>query len=160
MMSHGARDNIEAAVRAGFVHILFTEPKDPDVAAVTAYLKSLKPVVSPYRKEDGSLTEAATRGEKLFADPQVGCISCHPGPLFTDLNLSDVGTSRVFDQGMKRFKTTSLIECWRTPPYLHDGSANTLRQVIVEQNIKDQHGATSTLKPNQIDDIVAYLQSL
>ena len=160
MMSHGARDNLESAVRAGFVHILFTEPKEPDVVAVTAYLKSLKPVVSPYRKEDGSLTETATRGEKLFNDPQVGCMVCHPSPLFTDLNLSDVGTSRVFDRGMKRFKTTSLIECWRTPPYLHDGSANTLRQIIVEQNIKDQHGATSTLKPNQIDDIVAYLQSL
>jgi len=160
MMSHGARDNLESAVRAGFVHILFTEPKEPDVIAVTAYLKSLKPVVSPYRKEDGSLTDAAARGEKLFADPQVGCITCHPAPLFTDLNLSDVGSSRVFDRGMKRFKTTSLIECWRTPPYLHDGSANTLRQVIVDQNIKDQHGATSTLKPTQIDDIVAYLQSL
>ena len=61
---------------------------------------------------------------------------------------------------MKRFKTTSLIECWRTPPDLHDGSANTLRQVLVEQNLNDQHGATSHLKPSQLDDLVAYLQSL
>lgn len=160
MMSHGVRDNMESCVRAGFVHILFTEPKEPDVIAVIAYLKSLKPVVSPYRKDDGTLTDAAARGEQLFNNLQIGCAGCHSSPLFTNLELSDVGTCRPFDQGMTHFKTTSLIECWRTPPYLHDGSANTLRQVMVEQNIKDQHGATSTLKPNQIDDIVAYLQSL
>ena len=160
LMTHGARDCLESAVRAGFLHILFSEPKEPDVVAVTAYLTALQPVVSPFRKEDGSLTESAARGEKLFNDPQVGCFVCHPGPLFTNLELSDVGTGRPFDRGMKRFKTTSLIECWRTPPYLHDGSANTLRQVLVEQNLNDQHGATSHLKPSQLDDLVAYLQSL
>ena len=74
--------------------------------------------------------------------------------------MSDVGTSRVFDRGAKRFDTPTLVEIWRSPPYLHDGSATTLRQVIVDQNRGDQHGATSTFKPAQIDDLVAYLLSL
>jgi cytochrome c peroxidase len=150
MMSHGARDKMESAVRAGFVHILFTEPKEQDVNAVTAYLKALKPVVSPYRKDDGTLTESALRGEKIFNDPQVGCVRCHPGPLFTDLAMSDVGTTRAFD----------LVELWRTPPYLHDGSATTVREILIEQNRGDQHGVTTTLKPAQVDDLVAYLLSL
>lgn len=160
LMSHGVRDDLGACVRAGFVHILFTEPKVQDVEAVTAYLKSLKPVVSPYRKADGSLTDAAQRGEKIYNDPLVACGKCHPGPLLTDLGMYDVGTSRPFDRGALRFDTTSLVELWRTPPYLHDGSAVTIRQVLVEENRGDKHGVTSKLTPAQIDDLVAYLQSL
>ncbi|MEI7956298.1 MAG: cell surface protein, partial [Verrucomicrobiota bacterium] len=160
LMSHGARDDLPACVRAGFVHILFTEPKNDDVQAVYTYLKGLQPVVSPYRKPDGSLTDAALRGEKLYNDPQIACAKCHPGPLLTNLQMYDVGTSRPFDQGALRFDTTSLIELWRTPPYLHDGSAVTIREVLVEQNPKDKHGVTSKLTPAQLDDLVAYLQSL
>ncbi len=160
LMSHAARSHLAACVRAGFVHILFTEPKDADAEAVVAYIKSLQPVVSPYRKEDGSLTESAQRGEKLFKDPQVACAKCHPGTVSTDLAMYDVGTSRPFDRGAKAFDTTSLVELWRTPPYLHDGSANTIRQVLVEQNREDKHGVTSKLTPAQIDDLAAYLLSL
>jgi YVTN family beta-propeller protein len=160
LMSHAARSNLGACVRAGFVHILFTEPKESDIEAVVAYIKSLKPVVSPYRKPDGSLTDSAARGEKIYNQPQVACAKCHPGPLFTDLAMTDVGTSRPFDRGVKTFDTTSLVELWRTAPYLHDGSAVTVRQILVEQNKKDLHGVTSKLTPAQIDDLVAYLLSL
>ncbi|MEI6675924.1 MAG: hypothetical protein WCO57_12185 [Verrucomicrobiota bacterium] len=160
LMSHGARNNLGACVRAGFTHILFTEPKDADADAVAAYIKSLQPVVSPYRKEDGSLTESALRGEKLFKDPQVGCAKCHPDPLLTDLKTYDVGTVRPFDRGANAFDTPTLVELWRTPPYLHDGSANTVHEVLVEQNRGDKHGVTSKLSPAQIDDLVAYLLSL
>ena len=160
LMSHAARSNLPACVRAGFVHILFTEPKDKELEAVTAYLKSLKPVVSPYRKPDGSLTDSALRGEKLFNDPVVACAKCHPGPVFTDLKMYDVGTSRPFDRGALSFDTTSLVELWRTSPYLHDGSAVTVRDVLLKHNSKDLHGVTSKLSPAQIDDLAAYLLSL
>jgi YVTN family beta-propeller protein len=160
LMSHSARSSLGPCVHAGFVHILFTEPKDQDVVAVAAYIQSLKPVVSPYRKPDGSLNEAALRGEKIFNDPQVACAKCHPGPLFTNLASVDVGTSRPSDRGVLTFDTTSLVEMWRTAPYLHDGSAVTLRQVLVEENKTDKHGVTSKLTPAQIDDLVAYLLSL
>jgi YVTN family beta-propeller protein len=160
LMSHSARSNLGSCVRAGFTHILFTEPKDPEADAVVAYIKSLQPVVSPYRKEDGSLSDSAARGEKIFKDPQVACAKCHPGPIFTDLAMYDVGTTRPFDRGAKLFDTPTLVELWRTPPYLHDGGAVTIRQVLVEQNRGDQHGVTSKLTPAQIDDLAAYLLSL
>lgn len=160
VMSLGVRANMETAAYAGFVHILFVEPEAQDLQAVIAYLKSLKPATSPYRKPDGSLTESARRGEKLFNDPQVACAQCHPGPLFTDLALTDVGTTRLSDRGATRFDTPTLIELWRNPPYLHDGSAATLREVLVEQNRGDLHGVTSGLKTAEIDDLVAYLLSL
>jgi cytochrome c peroxidase len=48
----------------------------------------------------------------------------------------------------------------RTPPYLHDGSAPTLRDVLTTHNPKNLHGSTTQLTPEQIADLLAYLQSL
>lgn len=160
VMSLGIRATMEVAARAGFVHILFTEPKDEDLQAVIAYLKSLQPVTSPYRSADGSLTESARRGERIFNSPQTGCADCHPAPLFTDLSMSNVGTTRPSDRGASRFDIPTLVELWRTPPYLHDGGAATLREALVDQNRDDRHGVTSSLKTTELDDLISYLLSL
>lgn len=160
VMSLGVREKMEVAVRAGFVHIQFTEPDPGDVEAVIAYLKSLEPVTSPRRRADGSLTESAARGEKIFHRPAVGCASCHPAPLFTDLAVSDVGTAGERDRGTNGFDTPTLVELWRNPPYLHDGSAATMRQVLMDRNADDRHGTTSTLGSSEIDDLIEYLLSL
>lgn len=160
MMSLGKRENLEAAVRAGFVHILFTEPSTHDIQAVSAYFKSLQPAASPHRRQDDSLTDPARRGEKLFNDPQVACFRCHPGPLFTTLALTDVATANAADRDTTHFDTPSLVELWRTPPYLHDGSAATVRDVLSTHNRRDAHGMTSHLTPAQIDELIAYLLEL
>lgn len=160
VMSLGVRASMEVAARAGFVHILFAEPKPDDLKAVTAYLKSLEPAPSPHLKPDGSLNAAATRGRAIFQDPEVGCAACHSGSLLTDLGMSNVGTSRPQDAGATRFDTPTLVELWRNPPYLHDGGAATIREVITSQNPHDKHGSTSFLSTSQIDDLVAYLLSL
>ena len=160
VMSLGVRANMDAAAMAGFVHILFTEPKKEDLQAVIAYLKSLEPVISPYRKEDGSLTESAQRGEKLFLSEQTACAQCHPVPLFTNLKGYHVGTANATDRGDPNFDTPTLVEGWRTPPYLHDGIAPTLKEVLTKYNPKNQHGNTTQLTPQQIDDLAAYLLSL
>jgi cytochrome c peroxidase len=117
-------------------------------------------VTSPHRNEDGTLTEAAQRGEKLFQSEQVGCAQCHPGPLFTNLNSFEVGTATTTDRGSASFDTPTLAEGWRSPPFLHDGSATTLKEVLTKANPKDQHGVTSKLSPDQINDLAAYLESL
>jgi cytochrome c peroxidase len=107
----------------------------------------------------GKLSAAAQRGKKLFNDETVGCAECHPPPLFTDSKAHHVGTGK-FDDAADRFYTPTLVEVWRTAPYLHDGSAATLREAITTGNANDRRGKTSHLKPAQIDDLVAYLQSL
>ncbi len=160
MMSLGVRASMEVAAKAGFVHILFTEPKEEDLQAVIAYFKSLTPVVSPYRNEDGSLTDAAKRGEQIYQSEQAACAQCHPGPLFTNLTSFDVGTTTPIDRGQKTFDTPTLVEGWRTPPYLHDGSAPTLKDVLTTHNTANQHGSTKHLTPEQIADLEAYLKSL
>ncbi|MCH7228858.1 cell surface protein [Haloferula sp. A504] len=160
VMSLGVRDQTATAVRAGFVHIQFTEPEPGEVESVMAYLQSIEPLPSPYREPDGSLSEAATRGKKIFNRRSVGCASCHPEPLFTKLEMEDVGTTGSLDQGAALFDTPSLRELWRTPPYLHDGRAATVREVLTDHNLDDLHGTTSALTEREIDDLVAYLLSI
>jgi YVTN family beta-propeller protein len=158
-MSMGVRETAETAVRAGIRHILFTVQPEEVPEAMDKYLKSLKPVPSPHLV-NGRLSDSARRGEKLFKDRQVGCATCHPPGLFTDLQTYDVGTRGRFDRPADRFDTPTLVEGWRTAPYLHDGSAATMRDVLTTSNPGDKHGKTSHLTPPQIDDLAAYLLSL
>ena len=71
-----------------------------------------------------------------------------------------LGTSSGFDRGGELFDTPSLVELWRTAPYLHDGSAATIRDVLTTRNVGDRHGRTSDLNNEQMDDLVQYLLSL
>jgi len=158
-MSTGVRESAEAAVRAGIQHILFTV-QPPEVAdAIDAYLKSLTVVPSP-RLVKGRLSVSAQRGERVFRSKEVGCAQCHPGPVFTDLQPYDVGTHGRFDGEASAFDTPTLIESWRTAPYLHDGSAKTIREVLLDSNHGDQHGKTSQLTNDQINDLIEYVLSL
>lgn len=158
-MSIGVRESAAAAVRAGIRHILFTV-QPPEVATeIDAYLQSLRPVPSP-RRVKGRLSAAAQRGAEVFHRADTGCAACHPGPRFTDLKSYDVGTLGRFDKPADRFDTPTLVELWRTAPYLHDGSAATVRDVLTKANPRDQHGRTSLLTADELSDLEAYLLSL
>ncbi|HSV72535.1 MAG TPA: hypothetical protein VLH79_02110 [Chthonomonadales bacterium] len=159
MMSHGVRDTMEVATKAGFRFILFREPNPRDLADTEAYIRSLRPRRSPYRRADGSLSPAARRGKALFEDPKVDCSRCHPAPLFTDLRAYDVGTRGPLDTG-SLFDTPTLLETWRTGPFLHDGQARTMEEVLTRFNAKDQHGRTSHLTREQVRDLAEYVLSL
>jgi mono/diheme cytochrome c family protein len=156
-MSMGVRETAEDAVRAGIKHILFTVQPEEVPTALDEYLKSLKPVPSPHLVK-GELSPAARRGKTVYRT--AGCAVCHPPGLFTDLKQYDVGTRGQFDKPADEFDTPTLIELWRTAPYLHDGAAATMRDVLTTHNPRDQHGKTSNLTRPQLDDLCAYLLSL
>lgn len=138
-----------------------------DLDALASYVTSLASVPpSPFKNDDGTLTEEAERGRELFLD--LGCDSCHSGDQFTDSGqgvLYDVGTLKEssgsrLGETLAGIDTPTLLGIWQTAPYLHDGSAPTLRDVLSTQNPDDLHGETSTLSVDQVDDLVAYLQQL
>jgi len=110
------------------------------------WIKSLKPAPSPHLV-NGRVSDAARRGEKLFKSPETGCVNCHEPGLFTDLHSYNVGTQNPFDKEDQEFDTPTLRELWRTAPYLHDGSAATIRDVLTTRNLEDEHGKTSQLTP-------------
>ncbi len=158
-MSMGVRDTAETAVRAGIARILFTVQPEEVPTAIDTWLKTLTPEPSPYLV-NGKLSRAAARGRGIFNSSETRCAQCHREGLFTDLHSHDVGTAGPYDQKTDVFDTPTLFELWRTGPYLHDGSAATIAEVLVQRNQGDRHGKTSHLTPKQIEDLVAYILSL
>ena len=153
------RESAEVAVRAGIKNSLFVVLPEETAVALDEYLKSLKPIPSPLLV-NGKLSKAAQRGKKVFFDEKIGCADCHKGPLYTDMRSHAVGTIGTYDKPTDKFDTPSLIEVWRSGPYLHDGSAATIRDVLTARNQKHEHGVTSDLTPQQVDDLVEFVLSL
>ena len=138
-----------------------------ELDALAAYVASLDHVnPSPYRNADGSLTADGVAGKVLFE--KLGCDFCHAGPEFTDSPrgvLHDVGTitplSGLHAGGpLSGIDTPTLLGVWETPPYLHDGSAATLRAVLTTKNAGEQHGYVSALSAKEIDQLVAYVSQI
>lgn len=154
-MITGVRATAEQAVRAGIRHILFAVRPEEEAAAIDEYLKSLKPVPSPHLVE-GKLNKSARRGQTVFQ--KAGCSSCHSGSLFTNLEKYDVGTG-VGREKEQKFDTPTLVEIWRTAPYLYDGRAATIKDVLIRYNPEDKHGHTSDLSEEEIKDLVEFILS-
>jgi YVTN family beta-propeller protein len=139
-----------------------------DLDALAAYVSSLSSVgLSPYRAADGSLTANAQAGRLIF-NGAGQCASCHTGADFTDSAsgvLHDVGTIKAssgkrLGATLTGIDTPTLKGLWDTAPYLHDGSAATLMDVLTTANPGNRHGTTSTLTPQQREQLVAYLQQI
>ena len=149
-MISGIRANAHVANRAGFKYIQFMELKEEDAACVDAYVATLKPVPSPYLV-DGELSEKAKKGRKVFE--RLKCDACHSGPYYTDMKMHRIGEDIEFEQG---WDTPTLIEVWRTAPYLFDGRAATMEEVFGVY----KHGIDKKLSKTDLDALVEYVNSL
>jgi YVTN family beta-propeller protein len=157
-MWEGVRPTAEDAVRSGIKNIQFAVRPEEDAVAIDEYLKSLTPVPSPHLVH-GQLSESAKRGKALFFSERVGCATCHPEPLYTDLKVRDVESKGQYDR-RPGFDTPTLIECWRTAPYLHDGRYVTMKQLIKDGKHGRKHGEVEKLTEREIDDLVEFVLSL
>jgi len=149
-MITGIRATAEIAVHAGFKFIQFSDIEPDLLASVNAYLKSLRPLPSPYLV-NGKLSEKGVRGEKHFE--KLGCDNCHSGEYFTDMRKHQIGEKVEFEAG---WDTPTLIEVWRTAPYLFDGRAATLKEVFSVY----KHGVDAKISDKEMDELVEYINSL
>ena len=145
-----------------------------DLDALAAYVSSLSTEPSsPFRGSNGELKASAIHGKALFESAELGCTTCHAGARLTDSKfvtpteplLHDVGTlsassGKRLGKALTGIDTPTLHGVWSSAPYLHDGSAPTLRDVVRTKNPLDRHGKTSQLSDTDIDDLVLYLLSL
>jgi cytochrome c peroxidase len=152
-MATGVRADAETAVRSGLLYVQFATPPRRHAQAIDEYLKSRQPVASPHLV-DGRLSEAALRGQAVFQ--KAGCAQCHAGPLYADGLRHRVGTATE-EEPRGRFDTPTLIEVWRTAPYLHDGRAVTVRDVLTTFNEEGKHGRVASLTDDEISDLVEYV---
>jgi len=156
VMITGVRAKAEVAVRSGIKFILFAVRPEEEAVAMDTYLKSMKPVPSPYLV-NGSLSDSAKRGKTVFS--KAGCASCHPAPLYTNRKKYNIGTGVGMEKD-RIFDTPSLIEIWRAGPYLYDGRAVTIADVLTEHNKSDSHGKTSKLSATDLKDLAEFVLSL
>lgn len=130
-----------------------------DLDALAAYVESLTtPESSPYRPIAG-LSSEAVDGQQLFAEHN--CASCHSGSVTTDSATGvrhNVGTISL-DSGerlggfLDGIDTPSLFGLWNTAPYLHDGSAETIKDAI------EAHSGL-LLAPGDSDKLEAFLKEI
>jgi cytochrome c peroxidase len=129
-----------------------------------------------------AMTPDQVAGFALFIDPKKGnCMACHSGPNFTDNGFHNLGLASFGKENpdvgrfaqrpvaiMKgAFKTPTVRESANTGPYFHDGSANSLREVvefyakggIVKTNIS-QSMKELTLSAKEVDQLVAFMGAL
>lgn len=127
-----------------------------------------------------ALSVSAQRGLTLFRGKKANCVACHTGFNFTDEGYHNLGvgmdkkdpdlgrfkvTKKESDKGA--FKTPTLRNIAASAPYLHDGSAKTLEEVI---DFYDKGGTknpnlSKEIKPLKLTaqdkgDLAAFLKSL
>ena len=176
VMSLGVRADAGMAVRSGIRHIQFSEPNAEQAEAIEQYLLEMEVVPSPYLNADvlespktdaqscskchrpgvpkGTLTESARRGKSLF-EGKAACSACHPHPYFTSMETVNSGQGTGF-----AYDVPSLVEAWRTAPYLHHGDSLSLEETITDYNHLQMRGKTKSLTESELGDLLEYLRSL
>ena len=121
-----------------FYSLDMEEETDPELIA--RYEEAMK------GEEEHPMTEASERGRELFFG-KASCSACHVGPDLSDEQFHNIG---IGQQGPEPFlgrfavtgdeadrgatKTPGLHNIADSAPYMHDGSAETLIEVILHYN--------------------------
>ncbi len=149
--------------------------------ALAAYIRTLLVGDAPidrYTAGDiASLSPSAVRGRALFLG-RAGCGDCHAGPNFTDERFHNTGVAAAsgdpgrftvtgLESDRGRFRTPTLRQLIHTAPYMHDGSMNTLEDVIefydrggTPHRQLDSRIQTLGLNEQDRDDLLAFLHAL
>lgn len=140
--------------------------------AIAAFERTLRTEArfDDYLRGDATaLSEREQRGLKAFIS--VNCVRCHDGPLVGGTLHETLGVEAPFhnttDQGRFEvtkdekdrmvFKVSQLRNVALTGPWFHDGSGSDLGEVV---RIMARIQLDRELKDQQIEDIVAFLESL
>ena len=134
------------------IYIQFTQIEEGHALAVDKYLQSLNPVPSPYLV-NGELSEKAQKGKEVFE--RVSCNYCHSGNWYTDQKKHEIGKQGEYDH-QNTWDTPTLIEVWRTGPYLHDGRSAKMKDVFSVE----KHGLREELTEEELEQLTEYVLSL
>jgi mono/diheme cytochrome c family protein len=147
----GDMADLSMLVREVFVDRMGGVPQsDARVDALSSWMFGLTAPAAPRAQND----EAALRGQHLFESEEVGCTGCHSGEKTTNNKTVDVGTGEPM-------QVPSLVGIAYRAPFIHTGCAATLHDRFDPAcGGGDKHGKTSHLSGGEIDDLVAYLETL
>lgn len=142
---------------------------------------------SPYdrwrkQRDESAVSGAVKQGHELFFG-KAQCNQCHLGQNFTDSKFHNLGIGwqpadgsfkdegryavSGKDEDKGAFKTPTLRDVTKHAPYMHDGSLETLRDVVVHYNIggiPNPHLSPKIQKLNlteeEIDALVEFMKAL
>jgi YVTN family beta-propeller protein len=164
------RENFGSGLLDGDMHCTLSPPdcvnQPPnqglsyDLDCLAAFIDSLRVPTSPAHAGGEPLNGAEQRGQAVFSDPALRCLECHPAPLYTDLQMHDVGTATVDERIGPAYDTPTLRALYDSAPYFHDGSAATLVDALTRPSPDSEHDVSSRLSDAEIADLIAFLQAL
>ncbi len=163
-----------------------TVTMDNAARAIAAYERTLITPASAYDRfvngDENALSAQAKRGMQTFGE--IGCAACHAGAAFAGPTLPsgtpvlmkfptfpdsvDLSAYRLLDDP-GRYAVTGLEadkHLWRVPtlrnliytaPYFHNGAVKSLDEAVA---IMGKAQLNRALEPQQVADIVVFLQSL
>jgi cytochrome c peroxidase len=120
-----------------------------DLSDLNAYMATLSPPDNPNAGAQASGLVA--RGQAIFAQR---CQSCHAGDMLTDDK-----THQVMATDVSELDTPSLRGVFSTAPYLHDGSAATLRDVVRGSRPTVTEHDVRSLPEADVSALEAFLQA-
>ena len=154
---HGWQTDLGAAVTKSYTETMFgPRPTADEVKAVVAFLETLDHPPNPHRA-GGKPSAAAERGEKLFPG-KARCARCHDGPDYTTKRNYDV---KLESDGSPYdlWNPPTLRGLWERGPYLHDGRAKTLDELLRSHHSPEKLGGEK-LSDAEREDLLAFLRSL
>jgi cytochrome c peroxidase/WD40 repeat protein len=155
---HGWQKDLGAAVEKSYVQTMFgPRPGADEVRSVLAFLDTLDHPPNPHRNARGSSAEAIKRGAALFTG-KAKCSHCHHGPEYTSQGNYDVKLEDD-DSPYRRWNPPSLRGLWERGPYLHDGRAATLDELLQGPHAPEKLGG-ERLSSAERRDLIAFLESL
>lgn len=182
----GALDRLrdDADYRRAFQAAFATKPSEQALRrSLATFVRGIVSGTAPYdrflRGEVEAITPQQRHGQWIF-ESKGGCWKCHTPPLFTDERFHNTGigvrdgkpeagfaatTGQVADTG--KWKTPTLRSVRVTAPYMHDGSLQTLKEVVafyVRGGNKNAH-LDAKMQPLSLSEedqaaLVAFLKSL
>tara|TARA_R110002111_G_scaffold117466_1_gene179421 strand:- start:10873 stop:11916 length:1044 start_codon:yes stop_codon:yes gene_type:complete len=177
-----ARINAIPGYKTQFQKIFGSDATEETIAkAIATYERTILCGDAPYDRfkagDQKALSEGAQRGMKLFFG-KAACSACHAGSNFTDHAFHNIGVgmdAKEPDAGRKAisklggdhgsFKTPTLRDIGRSAPYMHDGSMQTLKEVVDYYNkggtpnaFLDEEIDKLNLTPQDVDDLVAFMK--
>jgi cytochrome c peroxidase len=165
-------------------HTAFGADPDADnlAKALASFERSMISGSAPYDSfllgNRAALTPSQMRGYVIFNSEVAECFHCHNGHNFTDHSFRSNGLKETYiDQGraivtgedkdVGLFKVPSLRNIEYTAPYMHDGSLETLEEVIEfymsggsSHRNKDVLIRPFYLNPQEQQDLLNFLKSL
>lgn len=155
---HGWQKDLGDAIEKSMIDTLYgPKPSASEVKAMLAYLETLDHGPNPNRGADGALSEAAERGKKIFHG-KAKCARCHHGDYYTSDKNYDVKLESD-ESPYPLWNPPSLRGVYDRGPYLHDGRADTLDEVLRGDHAPQRLGAAE-LTAEERKDLIEFLKGL